>query len=424
MIAFFAMTLGAFSPTHGQAPSSDQNQPADSKAPGIPSKVSPRLLWFPCNYDGPVKDRLAASEKLSIEEYRKRGVTVVELAGTDLDKWREGAGKDHAKAHKYLQYVSYAKSVNADAVGGLDVFSLTQEMLGPDEDTKPGDYVHAWGIAIKGCETNFMIDTSEADAPRAYPISFDESDPWSIPLNIEPQACESGGGDFMAMMGKGRPLLGVTLEGTTVTRVVRGSAAESAGIAARDSLVSCGGQVIADQGDLSTVLGDKKPGDEIEIVFERDGQRTTKSVKLSDRAEVEAKLSPLSKPLPALVGKDIEGREIRLNDLKGKVVLLDFWATWCGPCVEEMPLMQLTWESLKDKGLVWVGVSADVDESAWRGFIKDNRIGGIQLREEEWVASMGVGGFPTIYLVDRGQVVRCNVRGGSIARAAAALLKE
>ncbi len=84
----------------------------------------------------------------------------------------------------------------------------------------------------------------------------------------------------------------------------------------------------------------------------------------------------------------------------------------------------LTWENLKDKGLVWVGVSGDQDEEAWRDFVKDNRLGGIQLRDESWGNALAVGGFPTIFLVDRGGVVSCRVRGGSIAQAAAAMLQN
>ncbi len=424
--SMLALTLGSARLAVGQSTAVIQKPTGSDAVLSSASKASPRLLWIKCKYGGPQKERLKASEKLTTEEYKKRGVDVVELAWADLDKWREGEGKEYANANKYVQYVAYAKRMDVQAVGGLGVYELTAEMGEVlDSAEKVGDHIHGWGIALKGCRSNFMFNLEDGDEARAIPMSLVEGDPWAIPLSIAPRACESGGAenDFMAMMNKGRPFVGVMLNGRVVSQVVAGSAAEIAGLTAGDSLVSFGGKVVESLGDLASVLNDKKPGDEAEIVFERDGKRITKVIKLSDRAEVEAKRSPIGKPLPALVGKDIEGREVRFADLKGKVVMLDFWATWCGPCVEEMPLMQLTWENLREKGLVWVGVSADVDESAWRGFVKDNRIGGIQLREEAWSAELA-SGLPTVLLVDRTSVVRCSARGGSIAQVAAALLQN
>ena len=389
------------------------------------SKFTPRLLWVRSKYNGPAKEQLVESEKLTIAEYRKRGVDVVELQSADLDKWREGEGQDYAKAHKYLQYVAYGRKAGAHAVGGLAVFELNAEMAEGTEK-KPGDYIHGWGIALKGCDSNFMFNLEGGDAARAIPMALVESDPWAIPQLIDARSCDSAQKepDFTAEMNKGKPFMGVMLEGQKVNNVIPGSPAEGAGLKVGDSLISVGGKEIASINDLIAYMSDKKPGDVAEAVYERDGKRTTKSITFVDRAELTAKNAPDGKPLPALVGKDIDGRDVRLADFKGKVVLLDFWATWCGPCIEEMPLMQLTWENLKDKGLVWVGVSGDSDEDAWRDFVKNNRLGGVQLRDENWGNALGVGSFPTIFLVDRNSVVSCRVRGGSMAQAAAAMLQN
>ncbi|VAX09940.1 hypothetical protein MNBD_GAMMA26-1478 [hydrothermal vent metagenome] len=56
---------------------------------------------------------------------------------------------------------------------------------------------------------------------------------------------------------------------------------------------------------------------------------------------------------------DLDGHEVQLSDFKGKVVLLNFWATWCIPCREEMPDMQSLWEQTKDQGFVILAVAAD-----------------------------------------------------------------
>ena len=128
--------------------------------------------------------------------------------------------------------------------------------------------------------------------------------------------------------------------------------------------------------------------------------------------------------MPDLIGKDVHGKEIRLRDLRGKVVLLDFWATWCSPCVESAPLLQLLWERAKREDFVWVGVSVDEDKKAWKNFVKHNHLGGIQLLSSGWAEAMGVDGYPTILLVDRNGMVQCNVHGEQIAQAALAMLKE
>lgn len=408
------------SPRMAPAADTAAASPADSKTP-------PRLLWVPCKYSGPAKERLVESEKLTVEEYRRRGVEVIEMKWADHKAWREADGKDWAKAHKYVQYIAYARGLNVDAVGGLSVFEVSSDLAANLEGMKAGEVVHGWGIALRACTSSFMLNfETQAQQAQAIPMALVKEEPWSIPRAIDAKSCTAGGGvpDLEAEFSKGRPFVGVMLSGATVANVVLNSPAKDAGITTGDLFVSVDGKPIKELADLGAAMEGKKPGDEVAIEIERNGERMTKSVKLADRAEVNTKNSPEGKPLPELAGKDINGQDVRLADLKGKVVMLDFWATWCGPCVEEMPLLQLTWDTLKDKGLAWVGVSADDDESAWREFVKENRLGGVQVRDLDWVSQMSVNGYPTIYLVDKGGVVNCNVRGGTIAQAAVALLQE
>ena len=67
-------------------------------------------------------------------------------------------------------------------------------------------------------------------------------------------------------------------------------------------------------------------------------------------------------------------RKVTLSDHRGKVVVLNFWATWCPPCVEETPSLVQMQQRLKDKGVEVVAVSLDVDESAYHKFLKDYRV--------------------------------------------------
>lgn len=75
-------------------------------------------------------------------------------------------------------------------------------------------------------------------------------------------------------------------------------------------------------------------------------------------------------PAPDFHLTDIEGHQVRLSDYAGQVVLLNFWATWCSPCLEEMPGMQTLWDQFHDKGLAVVAISADTDIGAVKTFIR------------------------------------------------------
>ena len=67
----------------------------------------------------------------------------------------------------------------------------------------------------------------------------------------------------------------------------------------------------------------------------------------------------IGKPAPEIEGKDVDGKPIRLADLKGKVVLVEFWATWCPPCVASFPTLRHLTRDYKDRGFAILGVNLD-----------------------------------------------------------------
>lgn len=73
--------------------------------------------------------------------------------------------------------------------------------------------------------------------------------------------------------------------------------------------------------------------------------------------------------LPRFVAQDLEGRTIDSSELKGNVVILNFWASWCSPCRKEMPALQLLYRKYKDKGLTIIGISVDDSADAVRKFL-------------------------------------------------------
>lgn len=99
---------------------------------------------------------------------------------------------------------------------------------------------------------------------------------------------------------------------------------------------------------------------------------------------------------------------VSLNQYRGQVVLVNFWATWCPPCVEELPSLMTLQERMKGRGLVVVGVSIDVDGDAYHRFLKLHNINFVTVRDpEQKVAGMyGTSGWPETYIIDRQGVLR------------------
>jgi cytochrome c biogenesis protein CcmG/thiol:disulfide interchange protein DsbE len=99
---------------------------------------------------------------------------------------------------------------------------------------------------------------------------------------------------------------------------------------------------------------------------------------------------------------------ITLSQFRGQVVVLNFWATWCPPCVEETPSLVQMQARLKDKGVVVLAVSIDADDVAYHKFLKDYSVNMVTVRDEAKKAAnlYGTFGWPESYVIDRGGVIR------------------
>ncbi len=96
-------------------------------------------------------------------------------------------------------------------------------------------------------------------------------------------------------------------------------------------------------------------------------------------------------------------RKLTLSDYRGKVVVLNFWATWCPPCVEEMPSLIEMQRRLKDKGIVVLAVSLDADGDAYHKFLKDHDVNLLTVRDPDMKSSdlYGTFKYPETYIIDR-----------------------
>jgi len=132
---------------------------------------------------------------------------------------------------------------------------------------------------------------------------------------------------------------------------------------------------------------------------------------------------------PDFTLKTLEDQEISLSELKGKVVLLDFWATWCGPCRESIPHLIQLYRTYQDKGFVLIGLSMDKkgDVDTVRHFVKSMDIPyPIILTPDDVTRNYGVTGIPTTILIDKEGKIQGKMVGfnSSIAQQTSARVAE
>jgi len=118
----------------------------------------------------------------------------------------------------------------------------------------------------------------------------------------------------------------------------------------------------------------------------------------------------IGSPAPEYVARHLDGEDLSLSDLRGRVVLLNVWATWCGPCVREMPKLQALHSDLEAKGLTVLGASIDrgAAEGEVRRFVDAHRISfGILLDPDAEVETrFRTLGVPESFLIDRKGILR------------------
>jgi len=132
---------------------------------------------------------------------------------------------------------------------------------------------------------------------------------------------------------------------------------------------------------------------------------------------------------PEIILPGLTGDSVRLGDLKGKVVLVDFWASWCGPCRQNNPGLVKLYKKFQDKGFEILSISIDKKANDWKKAITTDNLSWTQANDDKgWEASStlvyGVDAIPASFLVDKEGVIRAiNADGEELEHKIRKLLK-
>ena len=141
------------------------------------------------------------------------------------------------------------------------------------------------------------------------------------------------------------------------------------------------------------------------------------------------KLTAVGEIAPDFTQNDPDGKPVKLSDFRGKYVLVDFWASWCGPCRAENPNVVAAFNKYKGKNFTILGVSLDRERDPWLKAITDDKltwthVSDIKYWDNEVAKMYGVRSIPANFLLDKtGKIVGRNLRGDALEAALAKLVK-
>lgn len=121
----------------------------------------------------------------------------------------------------------------------------------------------------------------------------------------------------------------------------------------------------------------------------------------------------LGQPAPDFTLKDLTGQEVSLSSLRGKIVVIDFWATWCPPCVKGLPIVASVTSAFKDKDVVFYAINVREDVPTITAFLKSKSLDIPVLLDSEGAIGQlyGVSGIPQSYIIDKAGIIRAAHRG-------------
>ena len=183
---------------------------------------------------------------------------------------------------------------------------------------------------------------------------------------------------------------------------------------------------------IADFVANKYPLEDVEYYYDRLTPRVKEGYPGRQLAKVIAELKQINIGgiAPEISLPTPDGSTLSLSSLRGRYVLVDFWASWCGPCLREVPNMKAIYNKYHDSGLEFLGVSLDDSADKWTGAIAQHELNWPHVSSlRGWqcpvAARYHVTGIPAMFLLDReGRVIAINLRGEALEERVAALFDE
>ncbi len=193
-----------------------------------------------------------------------------------------------------------------------------------------------------------------------------------------------------------------------------------------DKLLRSGGFLV----QISMEQGNQEIPKEVLQTFKDLAERGEGPIYAKAYAQIKAQMKkPVIGSSPEFSGVTLDGKEVSLDDYKGKVVMIDFWATWCPPCIAETPYMKDAYAKYHEKGFEIIGISLDRKLDPLKKYIVKNEITWPMIYDQDQKKSiadkLSVTVTPSIFILDKtGKVIAMNVRGPALEKLLAEQLGE